>query len=85
MYTAEDFFKDKKEGEKVHPLQTYASLSKRWGVSRQVVQKWAERDENFPSTVSGLVEGGRHANNIYPLHEIERYEKIKKISKTEEN
>lgn len=81
MYTIDDLMQDYSNAKDVFPLQTNGSLSKRWGVSRQVVQNWAKRDTEFPPAVTGLVEGGKHVNDIYPYYRIEEYEKRKGIVK----
>ncbi|AHJ88624.1 hypothetical protein GBK2_26 [Geobacillus phage GBK2] len=54
------------------PLYTKKALAERWGVSKQVVQNWSMRDENFCKPIEGLVIG---KGPYYPLCEVERYEK----------
>jgi hypothetical protein len=70
-----------REGKKVFPFQTVNSLADRWNVGRGVVFNWSMRHKNFPEAVQGFIEGKSHNQRIFPMYEIERYEKEKGLLK----
>jgi hypothetical protein len=64
-------------GKKVFPLQTIQSMAERWGVKRQTVANWAARYNDFPKPLKGLIVETAKTPTVYPLYEVERYEKAR--------
>ena len=62
-------------GKKVFPLQTIQSMAERWGVHRNAVSNWMNRHSNFPQPLEGIIEKTGKTPKVFPLYEIERYEK----------
>lgn len=68
-------------GYNIFPLQTIQSMAERWGVTRQTVNNWIARHDDFPEPIEGLITKTAKTPNVYPLHEVERYEKVKELLK----
>lgn len=58
----------------IFPLHTKQDLADRWGVTIQVVNNWAARHNDFPVPLTENVINGRP---LYPLCEVERYERVR--------
>lgn len=63
------------------PLQTQMSLAERWNVSRQTVANWARRHSDFPEEVEGIIEQTAKTPKLYAMADVERYEKLRGLSK----
>lgn len=70
-----------KDIQSIFPLQTIQSMAERWGKTRQQVYAWSIRDDNFPVPIDGIIEKTAQTPSVYPLYEIERYEKMKGLRK----
>lgn len=72
---------NKLAGGRLFPLQTIQSMAERWGVTRQMVNNWSERHDDFPTPLKGLITETAKTPNVYPLNEVEEYEKARGIIK----
>jgi hypothetical protein len=61
----------------VFPLFSKQDLANRWSVTRYVVGMWALRHDDFPKPVEGIT---LTAGPLYPLYEVKRYEKARKLN-----
>lgn len=64
-------------GEDIFPLQTIQSMADRWGVTKQRVNNWRDRHDNFPKPIEGLL--AVKTPFVYPLYEVKRYEKEQRL------
>ncbi len=65
----------------IFPLQTQMSLSKRWGVSRQMVANWAHRHDDFPKEIEGIIAKTSKTPKVYAIADVEKYEKLRGLIK----
>jgi hypothetical protein len=65
------------EESRIFPLQTIQSMSKRWGVTNQVLNNWRLRHSDFPKEIVGLVEKTPGLPRLFPLYEVEAYERVR--------
>lgn len=62
------------EQKQVFPLQTQMSMAERWGVARQVVANWAQRHDDFPKEIVGLIEKTAKTPKVYAYEDVIKYE-----------
>jgi hypothetical protein len=65
----------------VFPLQTIQSMAERWGVSKQAVNNWSVRHNDFPKPLEGVIEQTAKTPKVYPLYAVIRYENLKGLKK----
>ncbi|MEK4132038.1 hypothetical protein NYE67_20700 [Solibacillus sp. FSL W8-0474] len=62
------------EYKRVFPLQTQMSMAERWGVARQVVANWAQRHDDFPKEIEGLIVKTAKTPKVYAYEDVLKYE-----------
>ena len=67
-------------GGNVFPLQTNQSLAERWGVTKQNIYAWSRRHDDFPKPIEGVID---RSTKVYPMYEVERYEKLRGLNKVD--
>lgn len=68
---------------RIFPLHTMQSMADRWGITKQNVNNRRRDDKQFPKPVVGLVVETKRAATLFPLFEIERYEKVRGLKPRE--
>lgn len=63
----------------IFPLQTIQSMAERWGVSRQTVVNWSNRNDDFPRELDGLIEQTAKTPKVYALCDVLKYEQQRRI------
>lgn len=67
--------------EKKFPLQTIQSMAERWRVSRQNVAAWAQRHNDFPKELDGIIEKTGKTPKVYALCDVLKYENVRGLLK----
>lgn len=69
------------ECKRVFPLLTQQAMAERWGVSKQVVANWAQRRDDFPKELEGLIVKTAKTPKVYAYEDVVRYEHKRGLAK----
>lgn len=69
------------EHKRVFPLLTQQAMAERWGVSKQVVANWAQRREDFPKELEGLIVKTAKTPKVYAYADVIKYEHNRGLGK----
>ena len=58
----------------IFPLQTIQSMAERWGVSRQAVNNWATRHDDFPKPLEGVIVATARTPLVFSNADMLKYE-----------